>query len=231
MWKHIASNALTLAVVVLIAAVGIISWGQRQYTQPGPLTEPICLLVERGSSMRRVSADLAEQGAITSPSIMRIGADYEDRSGQLKFGSYLIPAGASMQEIVAAITTGGRSTCGVEVNFRVGVTAAEIIVRELDPATNRYEELVKFSPGAAEVPPEYAAAVERADVRYRVTLAEGVTSWQVVEELKQAEFLSGEIAEVPPEGSLSPDSYEVDRGADRAALIAQMQARQAATLA
>lgn len=231
MWKHIASNALTLVVVVLIAVVGIISWGQRQYTQPGPLTEPICLLVERGSSMRRVSADLAEQGAITSPSIMRIGADYEDRSGQLKFGSYLIPAGASMQEIVAAITTGGRSTCGVEVNFRVGVTAAEIIVRELDPATNRYEELVKFSPGAVEVPPEYAAAVERADVRYRVTLAEGVTSWQVVEELKQAEFLSGEVAEVPPEGSLSPDSYEVDRGADRAALIAQMQARQAATLA
>jgi UPF0755 protein len=231
MWKHIASNALTLAVVVLVAIGGAIGWGQRQYTQPGPLAEPICLLVERGASMRRVSADLAEQGAVTNPVIFRMGADYEDRSGQLKFGSYLIAPGASMRQIVETITTGGRSTCGVEVNFRIGVTAAEVILRELDPATNRYEELAKFAPGEAEPPAEYAAAVERADVRYRVTLAEGVTSWQVVEELKQAEFLSGEIAEVPPEGSLSPDSYEVDRGADRAALLAEMQARQSAALA
>jgi UPF0755 protein len=231
MWKHIASNALTLAVLVLIAIGGAIGWGQRQYVQPGPLAEPVCLLVERGSSMRRVSADLEALGAVTSPVIFRMGADYEDRSGQLKFGSYLIAPGASMQQIVETITVGGRSTCGVEVNFRVGVTAAEVILRELDPATNRYEELAKFTPGEAEPPAEYAAAVERADVRYRITLAEGVTSWQVVEELKQAEFLSGEIAEVPPEGSLSPDSYEVDRGADRAALLAEMQARQTAALA
>jgi UPF0755 protein len=68
-------------------------------------------------------------------------------------------------------------------------------------------------------------------VRLRVTLAEGVTSWQVVEALKRADFLSGELAEVPPEGSLAPDSYEVDRGSDRAALIARMTEAQARILA
>jgi UPF0755 protein len=231
MWKHIASNALTLLVVILAVVGGLVAWGQRQYVEPGPLAQPICLQVEPGSSMRRVSQDLVAQGAITNPSILRIGADYEDLSRQLKFGSYLVPAGASMQQIVGIVTRGGRSTCGTEVNFRIGVTTAEVIVRELDPSTNRYDERVKFVPSQQEAPPEYAAVIARGDVRYRVTLAEGVTSWQVVEELKQAEFLSGEIAEVPPEGSLAPDSYEVDRGADRAALVAEMADRQAAVLA
>jgi UPF0755 protein len=231
MWKHIASNALTLFVVALVVLGGLIAWGQRQYTQPGPLTEPICLLVERGASIRGVSADLQEQGAISNPTIFRIGADYEDRSGQLKFGSYLIPAGASMSEIVGIVTQGGRSTCGTEVNYRVGVASAQVIVRELDPQTNRYAEIVSFVPSEGEAPAEYAEATARPDVRFRVTLAEGVTSWQVVEELKQAEFLAGEVAEIPAEGSLSPDSYEVEQGTELGALLAVMEERQAAILA
>ncbi len=231
MWKHIASNALSLFVVVLIGFGGLITWGQKSYVASGPLSDPICLLVERGSSIRRVSNDLAGEGAIGNPTIFRIGADYEERAGQLKFGSYLIPAGASMQNIVEIVTVGGRSTCGTEVNYRIGVATAEIIVRELDPATNRYEELVKFAPAEAEAPAEYAEATERQDVRFRVTLAEGVTSWQVVEALKQATFLEGELGAVPPEGSLAPDSYEVDRGSQRAPLLTEMQARQTVILA
>ena len=230
MWKHIASNALTLFVVLLAALGGLIAWGQRQYTEAGPLEQAICLQVPRGGSMSAVAEDLAAQGAVTNPTIFRIGANYQELSDDLKFGSYLVAPGASMQEIVATVTTGGRSTCGTEINFRVGVTTAEVILRELDPATNRYVEVVSFAPGDP-VPPEYAEAADDADVRFRVTLAEGVTSWQVVEELRQADFLTGEVAEVPPEGSLAPDSYEVERGSDRAALLALMAERQAATLA
>ncbi len=231
MWKHIASNALTLMVVALFALGGLLAWGQRQYTQAGPLAEPICFQVERGSRFSTVSDELAEQGAISNSAIFRIGADYEDLSGQHKFGSYLIQPGASMQEIAAAITTAGRSTCGTEINFRVGVTTAEVIVRELDPATNRYNEVVSFNPAEEEAPEAYTSITDRPDVRFRITLAEGVTSWQVVEELKAADFLAGEVAEIPPEGSLAPDSYEVTPGTERAALIAEMTERQTAILA
>ncbi len=232
MWRHIASNALTLFVVILIAVGGGIAWGKRQYTQPGPLTEPICLRVERGSSMARVSRDLDARGAVSNATIYRIGADYENQSERLKFGSYRIPEHASMQEIAAIVSGDGRSTCGREVNFRIGVTTAEVIVRELDPATDTYQEITRYVPSEVdELPAEYTAIAEEPDVRFRITLAEGVTSWQVIEELKGAEFLTGEVTEVPAEGSLSPDSYEVERGSDRAALVADMEARQAATLA
>lgn len=231
MWRAIASNALTLFIVVLVAVAGVIAWGQRQYTGPGPLEEAMCFRVEKGDSLGKVSERLAAQGVVSSSSIFRIGADYEEKAGSLKFGSYLIPAGASMQEVVAAITRGGQSTCGTEVNYQIGVTAANVVLRELDAATNRYVEVARFDPATAAAPQDYVDRVAEGDVRFRVTLAEGVTSWQVVEALKRAGFLSGQVKEVPAEGMLAPDSYEVARDDDRAALLAEMQKRQEAVIA
>jgi UPF0755 protein len=132
--------------------------------------------------------------------------------------------------VLEIVTAGGQSTCGREVNFRIGVTGADIVLRELDPATDSYVEVVKFDV-TQPAPAAYVDAAGEDDLRWRVTLAEGVTSWQVVDSLRRADFLTGEIAAVPAEGTLAPDSYEVTRGADRAALIAEMEARQVRVLA
>ncbi|MGB5558467.1 MAG: endolytic transglycosylase MltG [Paracoccaceae bacterium] len=231
MWRNIASNALTLFVVALIAVGGVIAWGKTQYSAKGPLEQAICLRVESGSNMRRVADDLAGQGAVSNPSIMRIGADYADKSVLLKAGSFLVPEGASMAEIVDIVTRGGASTCGTEVVYRIGVRQAEMRVRELDPATNRFADVAEFVPGEGDMPAEYAKVREDRDTRYRIALAEGVTSWQVVEALKAADFLEGEVVDLPAEGSLAPDSYEVVAGEDRAVLLAEMTSAQAARLA
>ncbi len=231
MWRSIASNALTFLVVAVFLVGGALLWAQREYDSAGPLAEAICLDVPRGSNMTRVSEDLGAQGAVTSPMLFRLGADYTERTGQLKAGSYLVPEGASMAEIVDIVTRGGASTCGTEVIYRIGVTAAEVEVRELDPATGRFEEVVEFDPGETEEPPaEYAEVRDAADTRFRVALAEGVTSWQVVDELKAIDVLEGEV-EVPAEGSLAPDSYEIAPGDARADLIDRMQRAQEAILA
>ena len=42
MWRNIASNFLTIAILILVAAAGAVAWGQRQYAGPGPLAEAIC---------------------------------------------------------------------------------------------------------------------------------------------------------------------------------------------
>ncbi|MEN9408707.1 MAG: endolytic transglycosylase MltG [Pseudomonadota bacterium] len=230
MWRSIASNALTLFIVVLVAAAGLLAWGREQFSGPGPLEQAICFRVERGDSLSAVSRALEEQGAISDARIFRIGAEYSGKANALKFGSYLVAPGASMAQVLESVTAGGQSTCGREVNFRISVASAEVVLRQLDPATNRYVEVVAFDPAVAAAPAEYLDVAEADDIRWRVTLAEGVTSWQVVDALKRAEFLTGEIADVPPEGSLSPDSYEVERGADRAGVLAEMAARQAAVM-
>jgi len=226
MWRSIASNALTLFIVLLVVAAGLLAWGREAFRGPGPLTEAICFRVDRGASLSAVSRALEEQGAVSDARIFRIGADYSDKAQLLKFGSYLIPPGASMVDVLGALTEGGQSTCGREVNFRIGVNSADVVLRELDAATNRYVEVVKFDPAVDALPQAYVDVVEETDLRFRVTLAEGVTSWQVVEALKRADFLTGEIADLPPEGSLAPDSYEVEKGSDRAALVARMQEAQ-----
>ncbi len=202
MWRHVASNFLTVLIVVLVAVGGLVAWGQRQYVQPGPLADAICLRVEGGTTFRRVATDLAEQGAISSGYIFKAGADYEDKSDQLKAGSFLIAPGQSMGEIVEQITRGGPSTCGTEVNYRIGIVSADLVLRELDPATSEFVEVAKFDPGVEEAPAEYLAVIDRPDLRFRVTLAEGATSWQVVDALKRAGFLEGEVSAVPAEGVL-----------------------------
>lgn len=231
MWRSIASNFLTLAVVMLVALGGLVAWAKNQYVHPGPLAEAICLKVESGSNFARVSQDLQSRGAISSGYIFRVGADYTDKAGQLKAGSFLIPEHATMEGIVEAITRGGQSTCGTEINYRIGVLASQMVVRELDPATNRYLEVVSFDPASEAAPQGYVDVAQQRDVRFRITMAEGTTAWQVVEALKRAEFLSGEVGQVPAEGTLSPDSYEVTRGTTRTTVLTEMEQRQQAALA
>lgn len=231
MWRHIASNALTMLIVGVFLLGGVIIWGQSAYQAEGPLEERICLRVERGSNVSRVSRSLEEDGAISSGLLMRVGMDYAGQTSQLKAGSYLVPEGASMAEIAEIITRGGASTCGTEVVYRIGVTRLSNIVRELDPATGRFEEKAEFDPTNEEPPAEYTAVRDQADTRYRIALAEGATSWQVVEGLKQISLLEGEIEDVPAEGSLAPDSYEIVQGDMRSELLDLMQERQSSLLA
>jgi UPF0755 protein len=231
MWRSVASNALTLFIVGLIAVAGTLAWGRKQFTTAGPLVQSVCVKVEKGASLSAVSRSLEDQGAVSDARIFRIGADYSEKAAGLKFGSYLVPPRSSMSAVLDILTAGGQSTCGREVNFRIGITSSQIVLRELDPADNRYVDVVKFDPVADAVPAEYLEAAADDDMRWQVTLAEGVTSWQVVESLKRADFLAGNVAAIPPEGSLAPDGYEVDKGSDRAALLTAMQESQAVRLA
>ncbi|MGL4320617.1 MAG: endolytic transglycosylase MltG [Paracoccaceae bacterium] len=231
MWRSIASNALTLFVLLLLAAAAVVAWGRQEFAGPGPLADAVCFKVERGASLSNVADNLAAQGVVSSASIFRIGTDYAGRSDDLRFGSYLIEAGSSMGEVLDDLTAGGQSTCGREVNFRIGVARADILLRELDPASGDFVEVVRFEPGVEAEPAEFTDARDDSDLRWRVTVAEGVTSWQVIDALKKADFLAGEVPDLPAEGTIAPNSYEVEPGADRAALVAQMVALQTEVLA
>ena len=231
MWRSVASNALTFFVVVLIAMAALVAWGRNEFVKPGPLTGPICLQVEAGASLSAVSRNLEERGAITDARIFRIGAEYAKLADDLKFGSYMLPASASMSEVLEAITSSGRSTCGMMVNFRIGIAKSDVVLSERDLGTDTFVEKTRFDAGVDPLPPEYLAVAEDPAVNFQITIAEGVTSWQIVDSLRKADFLSGELDVVPDEGTLAPGSYEAKRGTDRAGLIEEMTSRQATILA
>ncbi|WP_109311408.1 endolytic transglycosylase MltG [Ruegeria sp. AU67] len=226
MLRALASNALTLLIVGLFLMGGLVVWGQSQYKAEGPLESAMCLQVRSGSNMTRVSQELEDDGAISSAMIFRMAADYTDKSQQLKAGSFLVREGASMEQIIDEITSSGASTCGSEIEYRIGVTRIQTRVRELNPATLEFVEIASFDVTDEEIPAEYGQKREEADTRYRVSVAEGVTSWQVAQGLQAIEPLTGEIAEIPAEGMLAPDSYDLAPGDDRTAVLQAMQDKQ-----
>ena len=59
---------------------------------------------------------------------------------------------------------------------------------------------------------------------YRVTIPEGLTSQLIIERLKADANLAGEIEAVPPEGSLLPETFIIERGMPRQAVVDRMQA-------
>jgi UPF0755 protein len=63
-------------------------------------------------------------------------------------------------------------------------------------------------------------------VLYRLSIPEGLTSQQIVARLNGEENLTGEITEVPLEGTLLPDTYRFSRGTARADIIERMRADQ-----
>jgi len=57
----------------------------------------------------------------------------------------------------------------------------------------------------------------------KITIPEGLTSLQIVERLRGEEELTGDVADIPPEGSLLPDTYRFSKGMDRNELLQRMQ--------
>jgi UPF0755 protein len=65
----------------------------------------------------------------------------------------------------------------------------------------------------------------------KITIPEGLTSLQIVEKLREEDELTGDITEIPPEGTLLPDTYRFSKGMERRELIERMQAEMQRVLA
>lgn len=232
MWKSVAANGMSFLIVALIGLAGAIAWGQREFRADGPLAEATFFEVPRGASLRRVSDDLEAAGIVTSAMLFRLGAEYADMASALRFGTYEIPPGASMEQVLAIVTTGGPSIFRYTATYVLRLEGTgELRLRERVPGTDEVVALADFAYEDG-VPEVYSALVAGGEpMAYRVLVPEGLTSWQIVEGLRAADFLSGDIADVPPEGMLAPDTFDVRRGQDRQAIIDQMLSAQQAILA
>ena len=232
MWKHVAANGMSFLIVALIAAAAALGWGQRQWVGDGPLEVAAFFEVEQGDTLARVSERLQAAGAIRSAVVFRVGVRTVERSGDLRFGNYEIPAGASMEEVLDIVTAGGPSSFRYRAIYVLRNSGTgQLRLSERLPGTGEVEEIARFAYEEG-VPAEYAALVDAGTpMSYRLVIPEGLTSWQVVQGLMAADFLDGEVLDIPAEGMLAPTTIEVNRGEDRAGLLAEMQVSQERILA
>jgi UPF0755 protein len=64
-------------------------------------------------------------------------------------------------------------------------------------------------------------------VQHPLTVPEGLTSEQIVQRVRDAEFLSGDVKVVPREGSILPETYDFQRGDSRQVALVRMEKEQA----
>jgi len=157
--------------VVLIGVAGAIAAlviGRQIYVAEGPLPEPVQVNIPRGASVQSIASGLEAQDVIASQYVFLAAIYGRGLTRDMKAGEYVIPARATMAEVMDKIVSG-------EV------------------------------------------------VQHRLTFPEGLTSAQIVKRLNEADVLSGYIREIPPEGSLLPETYSVTRGMSRDRVLRLMR--------
>ena len=162
---RMAGGVLAAIAAFVVVAGGWVLWN---YAGPGPARQPTTVVLERGSGISEIAADLARAGVIRSKALFMAAAKLTGAAKRLKAGEYEFKRGASMAGVIGDIRAG-----------RV--------------------------------------------VKHFVTVPEGWTSEMAYDAVARSRVLKG-AAEVPPEGSLLPDTYQVQRGDDRAAVLQRMRA-------
>ena len=154
-----------------------------------------------------------------------IGAVGAGVYGKSKFDA----AGPSTEETVVVLKRGsGLNAIAGELE-RSGVISNATIFRlgakfkEADRSLKAGEYAI---PAGASMQAVLDQLKEGETVQRKVTAVEGQTSFAIIARLNAAEELMGEITEIPPEGSLAPETYFYQRDETRAAVLERMQAAQ-----
>jgi len=98
------NGLLTLLILGIVAVGAVAYWGITGFYKDGPRTEETAFLIEKGSGFNTIASRLEEQGLIDNALLFRGGVWATRRDATVMPGQYLIPAGASMSEILTIIT-------------------------------------------------------------------------------------------------------------------------------
>jgi UPF0755 protein len=159
---------LTVVIVAIVALGGAVFAAKVQFDRASDLDQARAITLDRGVSLSAIADQLQKDGVIASKWLFVGGVLLNRQQAALKAGEYLIPAHASMRDIMEAMVSGK-------------------------------------------------------GILYSVSIPEGLTSEQIVARLNSEDILEGDIAAVPAEGSLLPETYKFTRGDTKQSIIDRMQ--------
>ncbi len=137
-----------------------------------------------------------------------------------KEAAFRVPDGASLSSVAAKLEAEGAISSATAFKLRARVLGMGSKVKAGEFAL----------PAGASMAQVFRLLTGDEVLRRFVTVPEGMPSIMVYERLMANPLLSGEIA-VPAEGSILPDTYEIQRGESREAVVARMQAAMKQALA
>ncbi|MGK9167026.1 endolytic transglycosylase MltG [Inquilinus limosus] len=119
------ARALVFLVVLAAVVAGGVAWFLHAYRSPGPLTAPVTLVVERGSGLTAIAAQLEAAGVIENRWVFLAGIALEGGDRSLKAGEYAFAPGTS--PVGAADLLARGSNVSHKITIPEGLTSAEIV--------------------------------------------------------------------------------------------------------
>lgn len=121
--------ALILIVAILGGAAAGYGWFwlQNETAKPGPISQQTSFTVERGEGFASVATRLETDGLVADKRVLRLKARLDGVESEIKAGSYMVPARASVADILTQLVEGD------VIQFRLtipeGFTTAQILRR------------------------------------------------------------------------------------------------------
>lgn len=118
---------LTIVIVGGVLVGGGLFIGKMQFERPGALDQARRITVSRGMGVSDIAANLQREGAISSKVLFQAGVWFNGQESDLKAGEYLIPAHASMADIMNSMVEGKGIV--YSITFPEGLTSKQIVDR------------------------------------------------------------------------------------------------------
>ncbi len=225
-FKTFPSEIITFLLVLALAGAGILIYSKNKFNSAGPLTDAVYFSIERGDNMEEIASKLHQEGIISSKLVFQIGTYLGKRQNHLNFGMFEIPARASMAEVLGILINANPSLYKYSIKLIVSGKGNLIRLRERIPVEGTYMEIYS-SRYEGVIPHEFQSVLENNEhFLLSVTIVEGLTSWEIVNSLRDAPFLIGDIDFIPEEGSLAPNTYSIEYPTDRVELLNRMASTQ-----
>ncbi len=115
-FKRVVRSLFAIAIVTVVIAGGAIAFAYMQFTAKGPLVANTVFQVNQGLKRSEIGAQLQDAGIVSSAGIFTAAAHVNGAfGGRLKAGEYEFPAKASIDQVLAIITSGRAVTYKVTI--------------------------------------------------------------------------------------------------------------------
>jgi UPF0755 protein len=133
--KRALCALLILIAAVVLAAGGVIFWGNQTFEQAGPLKADTAIVIPRGTGLRAIATMLEQAGVIRYPTLFIAKAKWTRAHRNLKAGEYAFAAGITPAAALETIRNG--QVVVRRITIPEGLTSQQVVALiEAAPALN-----------------------------------------------------------------------------------------------
>jgi len=152
MRERLFTAALSLLAVVLAAVIGGYLWSLGAVNQPGPLSQPVTVIIRPGTGLGPIASQLAEAEVVSNDLLFQFEARRSGQERSLKPGEYRFEPGATITAVIDKLVK--REVVARFVTIPEGLVSAEIL-RIIDQSEGLTGDAPASVPDGALLPETY----------------------------------------------------------------------------